>query len=65
MENRWFTQRQHVNSKFEIRSTKQIQIFKEQKILNGPVWGFEFWFVSDFDIRILLRWMLGAINFRE
>ena len=36
------------NSKFEIRSMKQIQIFKEQKILNGPVWNFGLFQISPF-----------------
>ena len=31
---------------------KQMQIFKEQQILNGSVLRFEFWFVSDFAIPI-------------
>ena len=45
------------NPKFEIRNSKQFRMFKNQKILNGFVWNFEFRFfgvpfVSDFDIRI-------------
>jgi len=40
VENTRLAQRQHVNAKFEIQSVKQIQIFKEQKILNGPVLNF-------------------------
>jgi hypothetical protein len=39
-----FIKRRRINPKFEIRNSKQIAMFKKQKIQNDPV--------SDFDIRI-------------
>jgi len=46
---------ERLNSKSEIRNSKQFQMFKKQKILNDPFWIFDFRFgfsfVSDFDIR--------------
>ena len=62
------------NPKFEIRKrlrgSKQIQMFKKQKILNAPISDFNFGFVgfglfriSIFGFRIFFRGRLGAINF--
>jgi hypothetical protein len=49
------------NPKFEIRNSKQIQMFKKEKVLNGPFWilnlgfaGFGLFRISIFRFRILL-----------
>jgi hypothetical protein len=66
IEKRLLRERSKQNSKFETRNPKQIQMFKKQKVLNGPFWildfgfaGFRLFRISIFGFRILL----GGLEF--